>query len=670
MRRLFGGLLIASTIKFSLLGAQKHEGVERDDTTSYVLKEVIVSDNGEKQKLKSAGPLQQLSSENILKTGVSDISDAMKRFAGVNLRDYGGLGGMKTVSVRGLGAQHTGVIYDGAPLNDMLTGQIDLSRYSLHNLSNIKLSIGDGNNIFNFARISSAAANISITSLNSPELLSNLPQLSARIKISSFLTYNPYLKFSKSNGKSLAYAVNADYLYSLNNYPFTIFNGIQTSREKRSNAKITNGHIEGNLIWKTNNINSFRLKGYYYQNHQQLPGPVIYYAEPSNERLDERNAFGQFDYLGNLSSLFSLKAIARYSWSSTRYKDKNGKYQSGLLDNYYIQNEEYVAASGLLNLLQNLKISLASDFFHNYLASNGRNNDGVARNTFLESLSAQYNVWRLNINANLLYSGVVDLNINKDKKFSSRLSPSLSLSVFPLEHTTWSLRASYKNIYRMPTFNELYFDHYGTVNLDPEITDQFNLGSTYLFSPSSLPVNMTASIDAYINYIKNKIVAVPFNMFIWTMSNIGKVRSTGIDFTLTSEVVLSEKHNLLLSANYSYQRAATRTNKEFPDWNKQLPYTPLNSGAASITWENPWVNIVLHGSGCSSRFSSTTNVADTRMPGYMEFGLSLYREIKIKSYGFEFKADVLNLFDKQYEIVRRYPMPGRSFSISIGFKLN
>ena len=36
----------------------------------------------------------------------------------------------------------------------------------------------------------------------------------------------------------------------------------------------------------------------------------------------------------------------------------------------------------------------------------------------------------------------------------------------------------------MPTFNELYFDHYGSINLNPEITDQINAGVTW-----SLPEN-------------------------------------------------------------------------------------------------------------------------------------------------------------------------------------
>ena len=75
--------------------------------------------------------------------GVTDVADALHRIPGVTLRDYGGAGGMKTVSVRGFGAKHTGVSYDGIMLSDCQSGEIDLSRYSLDNVDQLSLVIGD-----------------------------------------------------------------------------------------------------------------------------------------------------------------------------------------------------------------------------------------------------------------------------------------------------------------------------------------------------------------------------------------------------------------------------------------------------------------------------------------------------------------------------------------------
>ena len=79
--------------------------------------------------------------------GIHDMGDALKRFAGVQVKDYGGVGGMKTVNIRGLGAAHTGVIYDGVQVGDCQSGQVDLSRFTLDNISLISLQIGQDDNI-------------------------------------------------------------------------------------------------------------------------------------------------------------------------------------------------------------------------------------------------------------------------------------------------------------------------------------------------------------------------------------------------------------------------------------------------------------------------------------------------------------------------------------------
>lgn len=89
-----------------------------------------------------------INNKSLNTAGITDIADALNRMPGITIRDYGGAGGMKTVSVRSFGTQHTGVSYDGIMLSDCQSGQIDLSRYSLENIDNISLVIGDNDDIF------------------------------------------------------------------------------------------------------------------------------------------------------------------------------------------------------------------------------------------------------------------------------------------------------------------------------------------------------------------------------------------------------------------------------------------------------------------------------------------------------------------------------------------
>src|SRR5574344_1467726 len=106
---------------------------------------------------REATPLQIMNRINIEQLGIQDLSDAVKHFSGVTVQDYGGIGGLKTVSVRSLGAKHTAVSYAGVAVTDAQSGQVDISRFSLENVNAISLSIGQADEIVQTARMYSSA---------------------------------------------------------------------------------------------------------------------------------------------------------------------------------------------------------------------------------------------------------------------------------------------------------------------------------------------------------------------------------------------------------------------------------------------------------------------------------------------------------------------------------
>lgn len=640
------------------------------DTTIRQLNEVQIEAARHNPTLASPAPTHRLDADKIQQTGVTDIGDAMRRLPGVNLRDYGGSGGMKTVSIRGLGAQHTGIVYDGALLSDIQGGQIDLSRYTLDNIASLTLNVGDSDDIFMPARAVTSATTLSISTLRSPDMLSTRPELTVRIRAGSFTTLNPHIRFAISNGHDLGMSISGEYIHAKNDYPVTIRNGAATTEERRNNSQINLGHAEFNGIWKPSSGSQIQAKLYWFDNGRHLPGPVTYYNSVSNERLRERNIFGQLAYNARLSKHLSVKAMARYNWSASRYMDKDGRYPGGELDQRYIQREEYGSATLMYTPLKGLSLSYAADFWHNSLNSNLRGDNHPSRNSFVQALSAKWNWHRLTATARGILSLIHDKSESlPDSKRVSRFSPSAGISVRPVNNKDWHVRASYKSIFRMPTFNELYFDHYGTVNLNPETAQQFNIGTTWRQEVASwLPV-LEITADGYLNHVRNKIVAMPYNMFIMTMTNLGRVRVLGLDATINADFRIAGAHSLILSGNYSYQRAAPRTDRSMSDWMKQVAYTPLNSGSCSLTWQNPWVNAVVHTSGCSARYSTNSNIESTRIAGYMETGFAVYRDFHLKGFSIEARADLINAFDRRYEIIARYPMPGRSWSLSIAFKL-
>ena len=113
--------------------------------------------------LSAPAPRQQYDSEELKRRGAVDMGDALNRFSGITVKDYGGAGGMKTVSVRGLGAQHTAVSYDGMIVSDAQTGQIDLGRFRLSAITELGLTVGDAFGLLQPARTAAAAATVNIS---------------------------------------------------------------------------------------------------------------------------------------------------------------------------------------------------------------------------------------------------------------------------------------------------------------------------------------------------------------------------------------------------------------------------------------------------------------------------------------------------------------------------
>ena len=640
------------------------------DTVDVALPEVEILSAQNVKAVTSSTPYQKIDAERIKIAGISDIADAMKRLPGVNLRDYGGAGGLKTISVRGLGSQHTAVVYDGVTLSDAQSGQIDLSRYSLDNVNAISLYSGDNDDIFMPAKAAASASSLYITSFSLPESGDTRLRLNARMKGGSYGYFNPFVRVSKGFGKRGFYSANIDYIHADNDYSFKLVNGQYVTKERRYNSQMDSWHGELNGNWEVAKGSRLNAKLYYYQNHRHLPGPVVYYVSGNDERLTDRNFFGQLQFKGRLNSKLSLLSTAKFNWATSRYKEFAGKYENGVRDDYYIQRETYATAALLFTPLNNFSFDYSADWSWNNLSSNVKNNIRPYRHTILQTIAAKYNVWRLTAMARLLYSLYIneakDGNAGRDK---SGLSPMLSLSMKPMEDYGFYVRGSYKNIFRMPTFNEAYYDNNSSANLEPEITDQFNLGVTY--QTSSLPFisDFVLTCDGYINRVKNKIVAIPYNLFLWSMTNLGKVRVFGVDVTLNADLPINKEQKLVLSGSYSFQRAQPRTSRTSSDWMKQVAYIPVNSGSASLSWVNPWVDVAFHATGMSERYTTNANIAETRIPGFIEAGTSLSHRFRLKKSTLEIRGEINNIFNKQYEIVARYPMPGRTWKIGVEFDL-
>ena len=641
------------------------------------LEGVTVTESQRRHTLTSTAPLHLLDRRDMLSMGITDMADALHRLPGITLRDYGGAGGMKTVSVRGFGAKHTGVSYDGVMLSECQSGEIDLSRYSLDNVDHLSLTIGDNDDIFIPARQSSTPAVLNIETLRM-RTDDTRPHLTAQVKQGSFGLISPFVRYEQNLSNRFAFSLVGEYTYADNDYPYSIQNGNETVSDRRSNSRMNSWHGELNFLYQTNRVSRLSGKIYYYDNDRQLPGQVHYYTNLSGEALRDRNAFGQLLYQTRWDDKLSLKWLAKYNWAESVYRDR--MMQGGVNDASYWQREVYSSAVLLYTPDERWAMDYSMDYaFNNLNGSSWRTLVGKPyRHTMLQSATAKYQSRRLKVIVRLLLSlylngqSEMPATTRQDVQQNSadnmqRLSPSLSVSYKLLADQDLYVRASYKNIFRSPTFNESYYYHYGSTNLKPESTDQLNVGVTYT-APLSRRNMLTVTLDGYYNHVKDMIVAVPQNMFVWTCVNLDKVRSYGLDATMRASRQVAEGHQVAVAGSYSYQRVEDRNNPDATTYGYQVAYMPRHQGSLSVSYENPWVNVSLHGTSVSSRWPNNNHYEGTLIAGYTDCGATLWRQFRWHRHQLEARFDLKNVFDKHYEIVANYPMPGRNYQISINYK--
>lgn len=645
--------------------------VQKDTADTKQLDEVEVT---AKNAVKpSSTPIQEFKQYRLKELNALQVSDAVKHFSGVIVKDYGGIGGLKTVSVRSLGAAHTAVAIDGIAMGNAQNGQIDIGRFSLDNVDVISLTNGQDDQIFQSARQVSAASVLNIKS-TFPEFDNKIVKGRVSFKGGSFGLLNPAATVAIKMSNKVAMTLSGEYLFANGRYPYVLEYGSEgdsSSVELRQNTDVENIRAELALYGK-DSVQDGNVKAYFFQSKRGLPGATIFYntANFSSQRITDRDIFVQGHYRRQLMPKLAFQLNAKYQYSFTHYLDPVYLGSLGKEENFYHQQEGYLSAGLLYNVLSSLSFSLNTDGIISTLDADLQNFAYPIRYQWLTALSGKYvNDWVI-ASATALFT-VVDEEVRSGtaSKGYFRVNPFVSATFKPFRKINLRFRVFYKNIFRLPTFNDLYYGRVGNINLKPESTNQYNVGITYKAYLADFLPKVELSCDVYHNSVRDKIVAYPTkNIYTWTMLNYGKVSINGIDFTGEVSLKPHSKVMILLGASYTYNRALNVTDPNSSDYKHQIPYTPRISGSGRASLQTPWFDINYSLIWSGHRYAVNQNYAENRVEGFFDHSISASHDFLIKQHVLGINLECLNLTNKNYAIVRYFPMPGRSWRATVYWK--
>ncbi|MDR3235469.1 MAG: TonB-dependent receptor [Prevotellaceae bacterium] len=617
-------------------------------------------------------PAQTLSGKALQRLSAHSVADAIRYFAGVQIKDYGGVGGLKTVNIRSLGTHHVGVFYDGVQLGNAQNGQIDLGRFSLDNMEAVSLYNGQKSGALQPARDFASANTVYLTSRKPVFDGNKRDNFAATFKTGSFDLMNPSAMWERRWSSRISSAANAEYMYTSGKYKFRYAkkDGYDTT-EVRRNGDVGMLRTEATLFGTLRN-GDWRAKAYGYHSERGYPGAAVR-EEPGRfvhqDRQWDDNLFVQTSLRKQFSPFYGLLLNGKYAYDYLHYRsDPRLDVSTMYVENRYRQQEAYVSAAHEFTLSGWWNVSAASDFQYNTLAADLTDFVYPTRYTLLTAAATSLHVAAWSVQASVLHTCVNDdtRTASSAAGGKSAFTPTLAASYKPWRATDFSIRTFYKRIFRLPTFNDLYYTFIGNKQLKPEYTTQYNAGAAYShhFKTGALQ-RLDVQADVYYNEVENKIVAMPTdNQFRWTMLNFGYVEIRGIDASVHAQWQAGAVHAGTRAA-YTYQRAQDFTLPADAWYGGQIPYIPRHSGAATISGE--YKRWTLHYSFIytGERYDSRANIAENYFqPWYTHDAAASWR---VKLYGTMIKitTEINNIFNQSYEVVRRYPMPGANVKLII-----
>lgn len=635
------------------------------------LKAVKVTATVAVENVSSPRPVQQINKKVLEMLNSISVADASKYFSGVLLKDYGGLGGLKTISVRSLGAGYTGVMYDGVMMSDVQAGQIDLGKISTANIENITLYNGQPLAMLMPARAFATGAVLDLqTNAANNNSIQKKWSGNVLLKAGSFGFISPFVGIRYRN-TNIIQMLNAEWQSAKGHYSYKAYE-LDGSIKKRDNGDIQSLRLEYDASYHWNANSKIQFKAYHYNSQRGLPGAVTLYTVGGRERLTDKNTFAQAIFKKELSSKSRLMLLTKYAHQYNFYKDPNTRYGLEGLENRFTQQEYYFSAAYSYKITKVVSVAYSSDYLINTLNGEGQFATAFAqprRQTAFNNILVDAKWRRVHIQANALHSfqkekvenGLVSDNLSK-------LNPSVSASLQPFKTAAIHLRLFYKNIFKAPTFNDLYYAYVGNTGLRPEQAAQYNAGLTWKKDSIAGNTSLEASLDYYISDVKDKIVAVPQqNLFRWTMLNFGRVHSKGVDLSLQTNTVINEDANLFVKIAYGYQQAK-EVDKNSAFYNTQIPYTPLHSGSIQLQSNIKKFDLALNAVLSSYRYKLGDIIPDNLVKEWATIDLHGGYKFMINKSKASVFAELNNVLNAQYDIVKFYPMP--RFNYRLGASLN
>ncbi len=612
---------------------------------NHTLQEVIVASNKVDSKLSDVSTkIDIIDSKKIEASNGKRLPDLLKTSSNIFLKSYGLTPALTTVSVNGLGAEHTLILVDGIKINSFQNSHLDLSIIPKHLIEKIEIINNGVSSIYGSDAIGGVVNIILKNKMNlSEEKRSSLNfQLSQGSFNTKGISLDLYHDFKKFNSK-----ISFNREISNGSYDYYYKKNGKRIIKQRQNGEYDLYDVAFTSQYIINDKNFLKIISTLSEQNKNLPGIETGTTPPPAKQIDKN-----WNNILIINNELSKRYFLRTSFN---FQNNFMNYSVGSIINNKYENKVLGFNTELKIKEENYAVTTGYNFAYATLKSE-QLLDGILRRQHALFVSTFYKVNdRFRIYASIRYDYISDIS-------QDNFTYKIGINIKPFNIENFRIKGNFGKNFRAPSFNDLYWKNSGNINLKHE--NSLNLEGGFHYSFNSF---FDGDISVFYTHIAadNKIIWTPGANGLWAPENVDESVSNNysLNFNLKKNIFEKLSFNINGGIQLINTKKISGSYKDDITKDKYLPYIPLETYKANlgIKYYNASVNLFYTHTG--KRFYDFANKRSMK-----DFDLidgSINYKIIFSDILLNLKLEINNIFNKEYEIISGYPMPLRFYNFNI-----
>lgn len=592
----------------------------------------------------SAGTKKIILDSSILSHySTTNLADLLSNETPVFIKSYG-LGNLATASFRGGNANHTAILWNGFNINSAMNGGLDLSLLPNQFVNEVIVQYGGSSALWGSGAVSGSIH------LNSNPIFNKGISVGLGGSVGSFSTYKQTL-FTEYSGEKFITSLKLFNQTAKNNFPF--INGYleKSPLQIQLNSELKQYGVLSENYFKISDYQKVNLRFWYQYSDRNIAPIMLQSFSDANQKDETYRITSEWQLVTPKATLFARAA-------------------------HFVENLFYINSTGNVNSLNNAntfitEIESRIPTFKNQLLNIGINNTYVQAKSEGYKNSPSQNRIALFIAYNYESKrNVINTNVSaRQELMDNQLVPfTYSLNI-NYNVTKWlSIYASGAKVYRIPTFNDLYWEPGGNPNLLSEegFTEELGLRLNINFKP--INTNLVFESTVFNKQLDNWIIWLP-NGSNWTPKNILQVWSRGVETRTTfKSKIKNVKLKIGATTNYVLSTNQKSTTQNDASVGKQLMYVPIYKIGGFFSIEYHRFSITYNHTYVGYRYTSSDN--SEYLKPFQLANLNFSKSLLLRKYKLNFFIQINNLYKESYEITQNYAMPLQNFEVGLSIRFN